>query len=48
MSAYTLEDEAWMRRALDLAAQSAGATNPNPLVGAVLVNQGAVVGEGFT
>jgi len=48
MSAYTLEDEVWMRRALDLAAQGAGATNPNPLVGAVLVNQGAVVGEGFT
>ena len=36
-----------MRRALRLAARAAGRTSPNPLVGAVLVRDGAVVGEGF-
>ncbi len=36
-----------MRRALRLAARAAGRTSPNPLVGAVVVNGGEVVGEGF-
>jgi len=36
-----------MRRALDLAARARGRTSPNPMVGAVLVNEGGVVGEGF-
>ncbi|MGO9095460.1 MAG: bifunctional diaminohydroxyphosphoribosylaminopyrimidine deaminase/5-amino-6-(5-phosphoribosylamino)uracil reductase RibD [Bryobacteraceae bacterium] len=36
-----------MRRALELARQGAGRTSPNPAVGAVLVREGAVVGEGF-
>ncbi len=38
--------EAFMRRALDLARRGAGWTRPNPLVGAVIVKDGAVVGEG--
>ncbi len=36
-----------MRRALELAEQAAGLTSPNPMVGAVVVNEGKVVGEGF-
>jgi len=39
-------DELWMRRALELAARGAGETNPNPLVGCVIVRAGRVVGQG--
>ena len=37
----------WMQRALELARKAAGKTAPNPMVGAVLVKNGKVVGEGF-
>lgn len=37
----------WMRRALSLAARGVGLTSPNPAVGAVIVRDGAVLGEGF-
>jgi diaminohydroxyphosphoribosylaminopyrimidine deaminase / 5-amino-6-(5-phosphoribosylamino)uracil reductase len=40
-------DEVWMRRALDLAARGTGRVSPNPLVGAVLVRDERVVGEGW-
>lgn len=36
-----------MRRCLALAAKGAGQTTPNPMVGAVVVNNGKIVGEGF-
>ena len=36
-----------MRRALALARQAEGRTSPNPLVGAVLVRNGQIVGEGY-
>ncbi len=36
-----------MRRALDLAKQGVGQTSPNPTVGAVLVRDHEIVGEGF-
>ncbi|HKP11796.1 MAG TPA: bifunctional diaminohydroxyphosphoribosylaminopyrimidine deaminase/5-amino-6-(5-phosphoribosylamino)uracil reductase RibD [Blastocatellia bacterium] len=36
-----------MKRALELARRGAGRVSPNPMVGAVLVNDGRVVGEGF-
>jgi diaminohydroxyphosphoribosylaminopyrimidine deaminase / 5-amino-6-(5-phosphoribosylamino)uracil reductase len=36
-----------MRRVLALAARAAGETNPNPLVGCVIVKAGRVVAEGF-
>lgn len=36
-----------MRRALRLAAKGAGRTSPNPLVGAVVVRDGAAVGQGW-
>jgi diaminohydroxyphosphoribosylaminopyrimidine deaminase/5-amino-6-(5-phosphoribosylamino)uracil reductase len=37
----------YMKRAVYLARKAAGQTFPNPLVGAVIVNNGRVVGEGF-
>ena len=40
-------DESMMRRAIELAWGGAGWTNPNPLVGAVIVKDGRVIGEGF-
>jgi len=39
--------EHFMRRALVVARQGWGNTHPNPLVGAVIVEQGEVVAEGF-
>jgi diaminohydroxyphosphoribosylaminopyrimidine deaminase/5-amino-6-(5-phosphoribosylamino)uracil reductase len=41
------EDGAWMRRALALAERGWGQTAPNPMVGAVVVRDGVVVGEGW-
>lgn len=40
-------DKKYMKRALDLARKGAGLVSPNPLVGAILVKDGRVVGEGF-
>jgi diaminohydroxyphosphoribosylaminopyrimidine deaminase/5-amino-6-(5-phosphoribosylamino)uracil reductase len=40
-------DSAMMLRCLELAAMALGRTSPNPLVGAVVVQNGEVVGEGF-
>ena len=40
-------DSAMMLRCLKLAAKALGRTSPNPLVGAVVVQNGEVVGEGF-
>lgn len=41
-------DGAWMQRALELARTALGRTAPNPAVGAVLVRDGQVVGQGAT
>lgn len=41
------EDTGHMRRALRLAARAAGRTSPNPMVGAVVVRGGTIVGEGY-
>ncbi|MFL5606774.1 MAG: bifunctional diaminohydroxyphosphoribosylaminopyrimidine deaminase/5-amino-6-(5-phosphoribosylamino)uracil reductase RibD [Gemmatimonadaceae bacterium] len=41
------DDGAWMRRALALAERGWGQTAPNPMVGAVVVRDGASVGEGW-
>src|SRR5947209_501406 len=38
-------DQAWMRRALELAERGRGAVEPNPLVGAVVIRDGQLVGE---
>ncbi|MBC7848967.1 MAG: bifunctional diaminohydroxyphosphoribosylaminopyrimidine deaminase/5-amino-6-(5-phosphoribosylamino)uracil reductase RibD [Chitinophagaceae bacterium] len=40
-------DEQYMHRCLQLAALGLGPTAPNPLVGAVLVHQGSIIGEGY-
>ncbi len=42
-----VEDAKFMRRALRLAARGSGWTSPNPMVGAVVVRDGRIVGEGF-
>jgi diaminohydroxyphosphoribosylaminopyrimidine deaminase/5-amino-6-(5-phosphoribosylamino)uracil reductase len=42
-----MDDETAMRRAMDLAERGRGLTSPNPLVGAVVVRDGVVVGEGW-
>ena len=36
-----------MRRAIELAKLGEGFTNPNPLVGAVIVKNGKIIGEGY-
>jgi diaminohydroxyphosphoribosylaminopyrimidine deaminase/5-amino-6-(5-phosphoribosylamino)uracil reductase len=40
-------DAAYMRRALSLAEKGRGKTSPNPMVGAVIVKKGEIVGEGY-
>jgi diaminohydroxyphosphoribosylaminopyrimidine deaminase / 5-amino-6-(5-phosphoribosylamino)uracil reductase len=40
-------DEIFMRRAVELASLGQGHVSPNPLVGAVIVHQGKIVGEGW-
>jgi diaminohydroxyphosphoribosylaminopyrimidine deaminase/5-amino-6-(5-phosphoribosylamino)uracil reductase len=37
----------YLQRALELAERGRGTTHPNPVVGAVVVHEGAVVGEGW-
>lgn len=44
---FSAADHEGMARALRLAEQGLYTTEPNPRVGCVIVNQGAVVGEGF-
>ncbi len=41
------QDARWMRRALELAEMGRGFVEPNPVVGAVIVKDGVVVGEGW-
>ncbi len=44
---FTAQDERFMRRALALARRGQGRTSPNPAVGAVLVRNGRIIGEGW-
>ena len=41
------DDRRYMRLALELAERGRGWTSPNPMVGAVIVKNGAVIGQGF-
>lgn len=41
------QDVLWMRRALRLARRGWGRTSPNPMVGALLVREGQLVGQGW-
>lgn len=40
-------DERYMRIAIDLAKSAEGLTSPNPIVGAVIVKDGKIVGKGY-
>lgn len=42
-----MTDRDYMRRAIELAKGGLGGVNPNPLVGAVIVKDGRIIGEGF-
>jgi diaminohydroxyphosphoribosylaminopyrimidine deaminase/5-amino-6-(5-phosphoribosylamino)uracil reductase len=42
-----ISNEVWMRRALQLAALGLGKVQPNPMVGAVIVHNEKIIGEGF-
>ncbi len=42
-----MDDRHFMKMALDLAVKGEGSTSPNPMVGAVVVKDGQVVGSGY-
>lgn len=42
-----MDDQDWMKQVLRLAEKGRGRTSPNPMVGAVLLKDGKVVGKGF-
>ncbi len=46
-SGFTQQDRKYMKLALKLAAKAKGRTSPNPLVGAVIVNNGSIVASGY-
>ena len=41
------EDRKFMARALELAVRGMGHARPNPMVGAVIVKDGRIIGEGW-
>ena len=43
----TNNEQQFMRRCFDLARLGAGSVSPNPMVGAVLVHEGRIIGEGW-
>ena len=44
----TERDARHLERAIELALRARGQTSPNPIVGAVVVKDGRVIGEGIT
>lgn len=42
-----MPEEKYMRRAIELAKKGSGHVNPNPLVGAVIVRDGEIIGAGY-
>jgi diaminohydroxyphosphoribosylaminopyrimidine deaminase / 5-amino-6-(5-phosphoribosylamino)uracil reductase len=40
-------DEQFLKRALNLAARGRGKVSPNPMVGAIVVKEGKIIGEGY-
>lgn len=42
-----MSDSDYMQQAIELARQAAGQTNPNPLVGAVIVKNNRIIGKGY-
>ena len=47
MNSERMNDERYMARCLRLARMAAGRTAPNPMVGAVVVHEGQIIGEGY-
>jgi len=47
MSALASTDHTYLEHAIELAGRGRGTTNPNPMVGAVIVKDGEVIGEGW-
>jgi diaminohydroxyphosphoribosylaminopyrimidine deaminase/5-amino-6-(5-phosphoribosylamino)uracil reductase len=45
--ASSMNDEFYMRRALKMARKGEGNVSPNPMVGAVIVKEGRIIGEGY-
>lgn len=44
---FSLQQEVWMRRALEIARRGFGHTGTNPCVGAIVVRNGRIVGTGY-
>ena len=44
---WTIQEKKFMRRAITLARKALGRTAPNPAVGAIVVRNGRIVGEGY-
>ncbi|MFC1852284.1 bifunctional diaminohydroxyphosphoribosylaminopyrimidine deaminase/5-amino-6-(5-phosphoribosylamino)uracil reductase RibD [candidate division CSSED10-310 bacterium] len=44
---WNSEDKQYMERCLELALKAHGDTSPNPLVGAVIVKNGTIIGQGY-
>lgn len=42
-----MTDNDYMKRAIELAVRARGFTSPNPMVGAVIVKDGRIIGEGY-
>jgi diaminohydroxyphosphoribosylaminopyrimidine deaminase/5-amino-6-(5-phosphoribosylamino)uracil reductase len=47
MNRETLDDNHFMREAIHLARKGIGKTSPNPIVGAVIVRNGEIIGRGY-
>lgn len=47
MGSNALDDISYMRRAIELAKKGAGYVAPNPMVGAVIVKDDKIIGEGY-
>lgn len=48
MQRYTIADEKYMRRCIELGKNALGTAAPNPMVGCVIVHNNRIIGEGFT
>lgn len=44
---FNMQDEFYIKRAIELAEKAIGKTYPNPLVGSVIVHNGKIIGEGY-
>ena len=44
---FIIIDSDYMKIAIELAKKGIGKVNPNPLVGAVIVKNGKIIGKGF-